>query len=100
MTMRSKQWYTKTSRLLNSFVKLSIGRRPPFLPDTKIIEQTTGGNQNFKYFWLEFLNPASFLSPAPGRIRTWRVAPSHIRMAAKRHTISGNTLRQKGEIRK
>src|SRR5260370_21688911 len=26
MTIRSKQWYTKTSRLLNSFAKNSIGR--------------------------------------------------------------------------
>src|SRR6266849_7569341 len=28
MTMRSKQWYTKTSRLEYSFAKSSIGRRP------------------------------------------------------------------------
>src|SRR5258705_10613290 len=28
MTMRSKQWYTKTSRLSNSFANNSIGRLP------------------------------------------------------------------------
>src|SRR6266851_3683814 len=28
MTMRSKQWYTKTSRLEYSFANSSIGRRP------------------------------------------------------------------------
>ena len=30
MTMRSKQWYTKTSRLSNSFANNSIGRPPGF----------------------------------------------------------------------
>src|SRR5437867_1116838 len=32
MTRRSKQWYTKTSRLENSFAKSSIGRSPGILP--------------------------------------------------------------------
>src|SRR6266404_5493161 len=34
MTMRSKQWYTKTSRLANSFAKSSIGRRSSDLVST------------------------------------------------------------------
>src|SRR6516165_12816749 len=31
MTIRSKQWYTKASRLANSFAKISIGRLRLFL---------------------------------------------------------------------
>src|SRR5437879_9229288 len=34
MTMRSKQWYTKTSSLANSFAKSSIGRRSSDLVST------------------------------------------------------------------
>src|SRR6266498_1172184 len=35
MTMRSKQWYTKTSRLSNSFANNSIGRLLNFASQTK-----------------------------------------------------------------
>src|SRR5207244_87528 len=42
MTMRSKQWYTKTSRLWNSFANNSIGRlRVCF--SNKIIGQAAAG---------------------------------------------------------
>src|SRR6266576_2280578 len=45
MTMRSKQWYTKASRLANSLVKVSIGPLlDAFCLDNKIIGQGTGGN--------------------------------------------------------
>ena len=44
MTMRSKQWYTKASRLPNSLVKVSIGPPGCFCLDNKIIGQRTGGN--------------------------------------------------------
>src|SRR5215471_17831174 len=35
MTMRSKQWYTKTSRLSNSFANNSIGCLPGFCSATR-----------------------------------------------------------------
>src|ERR1700729_3944719 len=44
MTMRSKQWYTKTSRLPNSFVKVSIGP-PRRLARNLIIGHGTDGIQ-------------------------------------------------------
>src|ERR1700730_14556597 len=51
MPIRSKQWYTKASRLPNSFAKVSIG--PPLtLLRNKIIGQRTDGDQNFKYLWV------------------------------------------------
>src|SRR5215471_13446364 len=43
MTMRSKQWYTKTSRLSNSFANNSIGCLPRFCVSNKIIGEATGG---------------------------------------------------------
>src|SRR5215470_4547643 len=43
MTMRSKQWYTKTSRLSNSFANNSIGCLPGFCFSNKIIGEATGG---------------------------------------------------------
>jgi len=43
MTTRSKQWYTKTSRLPNSFVNVSIGRPSSSRLDNKIVGQATGG---------------------------------------------------------
>src|SRR5262245_38361935 len=43
MTMRSKQWYTKTSRLSNSFANNSIGRLPDFASSNKIIGQAADG---------------------------------------------------------
>ena len=43
MTIRSKQWYTKASRLPNSFVKVSIGP-PRRLARNLIIGQRTDGN--------------------------------------------------------
>src|SRR5215469_2492556 len=44
MTMRSKQWYTKASRLPNSLPKVSIGPPRCACFDNKIIRQRTGGN--------------------------------------------------------
>src|SRR6266853_1530674 len=44
MTMRSKQWYTKASRLPNSLQKASIGPPSAFLPNNKIIGQRADGN--------------------------------------------------------
>src|SRR6266481_9840073 len=43
MTMRSKQWYTKTSRLSNSFANNSIGRLPDRAFSNKIIGEAVGG---------------------------------------------------------
>src|SRR5205809_1252866 len=40
MTMRSKQWYTKTSRLSNSFANNSIGR---LLPDPALANENRPG---------------------------------------------------------
>src|SRR5229473_3507116 len=52
MTMRSKQWYTKTSRLPNSFVNVSIGR-PPLIRSRQHDHRSDGRwSQNFKYIWL------------------------------------------------
>src|SRR6516162_2368519 len=44
MTRRSKQWYTKLSRLPNSFAKVSIGPPRCVCLDNKIIEQGTDGD--------------------------------------------------------
>src|SRR3974390_1354147 len=44
MTRRSKQWYTKLSRLPNSFAKVSIGPPRCFCLGNKIIEQGTDGD--------------------------------------------------------
>src|SRR5947209_16121607 len=52
MTRRSKQWYTKASRLPNSFANLSIGLSLRLCFDSKIIGQKTDGDQNFKYLWV------------------------------------------------
>src|SRR5213595_341217 len=53
MTIRSKQWYTKTSRLPNSFVNVSIGR-PPLIRSRQHDHRSDGRwSQNFKYIWLE-----------------------------------------------
>ena len=55
MTMRSKQWYTNTSRLPNSFVNVSIGR-PPLIESRQQDHRSDGRwSQNFKYVWLVFL---------------------------------------------
>jgi hypothetical protein len=43
MTMRSKQWYTKTSRLSNSFANNSIGRLPDPASATRSSAKTAGG---------------------------------------------------------
>src|SRR3954465_385444 len=44
MTIRSKQWYTKTRKRSNSFVKVSIGRlRQMLWLDTRIIRKATDG---------------------------------------------------------
>src|SRR6266849_10965208 len=52
MTIRSKQWYTKTSRLPNSFVNVSIGR-PPLIRSRQHDHRSDGRwSQNFKYIWL------------------------------------------------
>src|SRR5579862_3313739 len=52
MTMRSKQWYTNTSRLANSFVNVSIGR-PPLIESRQQDHRSDGRwSQNFKYVWL------------------------------------------------
>src|SRR5436190_3607462 len=54
MTIRSKQWYTKTSRLPNSFVNVSIGR-PPLIRSRQHDHRSDGRwSQNFKYIWLAF----------------------------------------------
>src|SRR5579862_5052440 len=54
MTMRSKQWYTNTSRLPNSFVNVSIGR-PPLIESRQQDHRSDGRwSQNFKYVWLGF----------------------------------------------
>src|SRR5438552_12392170 len=53
MTIRSKQWYTKTSRLPNSFVNVSIGR-PPLIRSRQHDHRSDGRwSQNFKYIWLD-----------------------------------------------
>src|SRR5437016_11253962 len=55
MTIRSKQWYTKTSRLPNSLVNVSIGR-PPQIRSRQHDHRSDGRwSQNFKYVWLGFL---------------------------------------------
>src|ERR1700680_2961880 len=55
MTMRSKQWYTNTSRLPNSFVNVSIGR-PPLIQSRQQDHRSDGRwSQNFKYVWLVLL---------------------------------------------
>src|SRR5947207_13119716 len=55
MTIRSKQWYTKTSRLPNSFVNVSIGR-PPLIRSRQHDHRSDGRwSQNFKYIWLGFI---------------------------------------------
>src|SRR5947208_17087153 len=61
MTMRSKQWYTKTSRLPNSFVNVSIGR-PPQIRSRQHDHRSDGRwSQNFKYVWRPLLgSPTSF----------------------------------------
>src|SRR5437868_7543371 len=57
MTIRSKQWYTKTSRLPNSFVNVSIGR-PPLIRSRQHDHRSDGRwSQNFKYIWLVFGSP-------------------------------------------
>jgi hypothetical protein len=43
MTMRSKQWYTKTSRLPNRFANHSIGCLPGFCFSNQIIGEASGG---------------------------------------------------------
>src|SRR5437773_1506991 len=48
MTMRSKQWYTKTSRLPNSLVKVSIGPPRCSCVDNKIIGQAGRWNPAMK----------------------------------------------------
>src|SRR6266849_11184713 len=59
MTMRSKQWYTKTRRLSNSFVNVSIGR-PPQIKSQQQDHRIDGRwSQNFKYVWLEFIRAVS-----------------------------------------
>src|SRR5207237_7195861 len=56
MTIRSKQWYTKTSRLPNSFVNVSIGR-PPLIRSRQHDHRSDGRwSQNFKYIWLGFIS--------------------------------------------
>src|ERR1700692_2414482 len=67
MTMRSKQWYTNTSRLPNSFVNVSIGR-PPLIESRQQDHRSDGRwSQNFKYVWLEFCKEKDvvFLAFAP-----------------------------------
>src|SRR5438105_9047067 len=55
MTIRSKQWYTKTSRLPNSFVNVSIGR-PPLIRSRQHDHRSDGRwSQNFKYIWLAII---------------------------------------------
>src|SRR6266852_3699466 len=56
MTIRSKQWYTNTSRLPNSFVNVSIGR-PPLIRSRQHDHRSDGRwSQNFKYIWLAFFS--------------------------------------------
>src|ERR1700676_2860804 len=67
MTMRSKQWYTNTSRLPNSFVNVSIGR-PPLIQSRQQDHRSDGRwSQNFKYVWLvlSYLSRVSLISPDP-----------------------------------
>src|SRR5438105_13580486 len=81
MTIRSKQWYTKTSRLPNSFVNVSIGR-PPLIRSRQHDHRSDGRwSQNFKYIWLglfvsqmrfcqkvrlDFLSLRGAFQPCPG----------------------------------
>src|ERR1700682_819012 len=60
MTMRSKQWYTNTTRLPNSLAKVSIGRLP--VSSSQQRDHRSGGrwNQNFKYVWVGLDVPRSF----------------------------------------
>jgi hypothetical protein len=53
MTIQSKQWYTKTSRLVNSFANRSIGRRSSDLVLTTRSSARQPLESNFKYSWLE-----------------------------------------------
>src|ERR1700680_3321032 len=65
MTMRSKQWYTKTSRLPNSFVNVSIGR-PPQIRSCQHDHRSDGRwSQNFKYVWLVLIESSQI---NPGKL--------------------------------
>src|SRR5205814_3430591 len=65
MTIRSKQWYTKTSRLPNSFVNVSIGR-PPLIRSRQHDHRSDGRwSQNFKYIWLGLTLTSVPLSSGP-----------------------------------
>src|ERR1700692_4766961 len=55
MTMRSKQWYTKTSRLENSFAKSSIGRRSSDLVSTTRSSTRRPVESKFQIFLASFL---------------------------------------------
>src|SRR5262249_45859932 len=54
MTIRSKQWYTKTSRLENSFAKSSIGRQSFDLVWTTRSSAERPVESKFQISWLEF----------------------------------------------
>src|ERR1700680_1509681 len=80
MTMRSKQWYTKTSRLPNSFVNVSIGR-PPQIRSCQHDHRSDGRwSQNFKYVWLAVRRQSLCCTQCAARLgwggKTSRIAPA------------------------
>src|ERR1700730_17226404 len=103
MTIRSKQWYTNTSRLPNSFVNVSIGR-PPLIESRQQDHRSDGRwSQNFKYVWLAvwrrnlwsliFLHQRGLVLPTAFQLqrnRRWSEARAH---ATRFHTRYPSALR-------
>jgi hypothetical protein len=91
MTMRSKQWYTKTSRLETALRTVPSVVWSPIL--SRQLDHRLDGrwNQNFKYLWL-VLRGYFYANPL-GKRREIRVT---IRMCAKDHRVVSQTARSKG----
>jgi hypothetical protein len=53
MTVRSRQWYTNTTRLPNSLAKVSIGRLPLFLSEQRDHRRDGRWEPNVKYVWVD-----------------------------------------------
>src|ERR1700680_3636316 len=91
MTMRSKQWYTNTSRLPNSFVNVSIGR-PPLIQSRQQDHRSDGrGSQNFKYVWLEFRSYKKDRSPPP---IDWQQEPTAPTLLTNWYDVVWNSSRE------
>src|ERR1700730_4754462 len=92
MTMRSKQWYTKTSRLPNSFVNVSIGRPPRIGSRQHDHRSDDRGIQNFKYVWLELRTPTPQSSSKLNRF------PRRDHQVIEGRTIENSRFRQSARI--